>query len=190
MLAGGMPLMTKPLPASQMLQAMDTGGNAGILVSRRCPLEAAARSEPKMNDFDQSFLEFQAAQEARRFAEDWLVAFEAALNSRDAVRIAALFHQDSHWRDILAFTWHLTPLAGRDTIAARLAAEQAHTGAHGFHLPPGRRAPRKVRRLGIDSIEAIFEYKTGDGGGAGIVRLSPVAGRWRCHEGVAAFNDA
>ena len=128
-----------------------------------------------MNDFDQSFLAFQAAEQARRAAEDWLVAFEAALVARDVARIGTLFHQDCHWHDILAFTWHLTPLAGRDTVAARLAAEQARTGAHGFHLPPGRKPPRQVKRLGIDSIEAIFEFKTADGSAAGILRLSPAA---------------
>ena len=126
-----------------------------------------------MNDFDQSFLAFQAAEQARRAAEDWLVAFEAALVARDVARIGTLFHQDCHWHDILAFTWHLTPLAGRDTVAARLAAEQARTGAHGFHLPPGRKPPRAVKRLGIDSVEAIFAFKTADGRGAGIIRLSP-----------------
>ncbi len=126
-----------------------------------------------MNDFDQSFLEFQAAQQTRRAAEDWLASFESALAARDTARIASLFHQDCHWRDVLAFTWHLTPLQGRDAVAARLAAEQAHTAAHGFHLPPHRRAPRQVKRLGIDSIEAIFEFKTTDGRGAGIIRLSP-----------------
>jgi cation diffusion facilitator CzcD-associated flavoprotein CzcO len=128
-----------------------------------------------MNDIDQSFLEFQIAARARRAAEDWLVAFENALVARDVARIGAQFHEDCHWRDILAFTWHLTPLAGRDTIAARLAAEQEHAAAHGFHLPAGRRAPRQARRLGIDSIEAIFEFATADGHGAGIVRLSPDA---------------
>lgn len=126
-----------------------------------------------MNDFDQSFLEFQAAQQARRAAEDWLVAFEAALASRDLMRVGALFHADCHWRDVLAFTWHITPVAGRDAVAERLAAEQGRTEAHGFHLPPGRRAPRKVRRLGIESVEAIYEFKTVDGRGAGILRLSP-----------------
>jgi len=130
----------------------------------------------KMNDFDQSFLEFQAAQHVRRSAEDWLAAFEMALVSGDGARIGALFHQDSHWHDILAFTWHRTPVEGRDPIAARLAAEQARTGAHGFHLPPHRRAPRGVKRLGIDSVEAIFEFKTAVGRGAGIIRLSPDAG--------------
>jgi cation diffusion facilitator CzcD-associated flavoprotein CzcO len=151
---------------------MDTDGNACILASSTS-FGSYRTERTKMNDFDQTFLEFQAAQEARRLAEDWLVAFEGALKSQDATRISALFHQDCHWRDVLAFTWHLTPLAGRDPIAARLAAEQARTDAHGFHLPPGRRAPRKVRRLGIDSIEAIFEFKTRDGSGAGIIRLSP-----------------
>ena len=126
-----------------------------------------------MNDFDQSFLEFQAARQARRFAEDWLAAFETALVSRDAARIGVLFHQDCHWHDILAFTWHLTPIEGRGNVATRLAAEQERIGAHGFHLPPGRKPPREVKRLGIDSVEAIFEFKTADGRGAGIIRLSP-----------------
>ena len=30
-----------------------------------------------------------------------------------------------------------------------------------------------MKRLGIDSVEAIFEFKTADGRGAGIIRLSP-----------------
>jgi len=126
-----------------------------------------------MNDFDQSFLEFQAAAQARRSAEDWLAALETALASQDVALIGALFHRDCHWRDILAFTWHLTSVEGRDSVATRLAADQERTGAHSFHLPPGRKPPRRVRRLGIDSVEAIFEFKTADGRGAGIIRLSP-----------------
>ncbi len=126
-----------------------------------------------MNDFDQTIHPFQSAEQARRTAEIWLTAFEAALVSRDARRIEALFHSDCHWHDILAFTWHITPTQSRDNVAARLAAEQQHTGAHGFHLPPGRKAPREAKRLGIDSIEAIFEFKTTDGHGAGVIRLSP-----------------
>ncbi|WP_149538252.1 flavin-containing monooxygenase [Siccirubricoccus phaeus] len=125
-----------------------------------------------MNDFDQALREFQLAQQAKREAAVWLGNFEAALASRDAARIGALFHEDSHWRDVLAFTWYMTPVSGRDGIAQRLAAEQARAAAHGFHLPRERRAPRRVTRLGIDSIEAIFEFSTAEGRGAGIVRLS------------------
>src|SRR4051794_30282089 len=121
-----------------------------------CPIIRSATSSERcraertqMNEIDQTFLEFQAAAQARRSAEDWLAAFEAALASRDVARIGALFQQDCHWHDILAFTWHLTPVEGRDNVAKRLAAEQERTGAHGFHLPPGRKPPRNVKRLGI-----------------------------------------
>ena len=129
-----------------------------------------------MNDLDHSFMEYQAAERARRAAEDWLVAFEAALGSRDPARIGALFHEDCHWRDVLAFTWHMTPSSGRGAVSARLAKEQVRTQAHGFHLPANRRAPREVARLGIPSIEAIFAFRTADGRGAGIIRLSPADG--------------
>ena len=39
-------------------------------------------------------------------AECWLVAFEAALQSRDAAAAAA-FLADGLWRDVLAFTWNI-----------------------------------------------------------------------------------
>ena len=126
-----------------------------------------------MNDIDQSLQAFQLAEQTRQTAARWLSAFERALASRDAARIGALFHADSHWRDVLAFTWHLTPVEGQTNIATRLAAAQARTAAHGFHLPPGRKPPRNVRRVGMDCIEAIFEFTTADGNGAGIIRLSP-----------------
>lgn len=129
-----------------------------------------------MDDYDQSLREFRLAEQARRSAAGWLEALETALLSRDAARIGALFHEDSHWRDILAFTWHMTSAAGRESIAERLAAAQERTAAHGFHLPRGRKPPRQVTRLGIDSIEAIFEFVTVDGRGAGIIRLSPARG--------------
>jgi len=128
-----------------------------------------------MNDIDQSMQAFQSAQEARRVAADWLSDFETALSARDAARIAALFHEDSHWRDVLVFTWHYTPVAGSAAIADRLVAEQERVGAHGFYLPPGRKPPRHVRRVGTECIEAIYEFSTTEGTGAGIVRLSPDA---------------
>lgn len=125
-----------------------------------------------MDDCDQLVREFERAMAARRAAVGWLKAFEAALVERDAGRVGALFQEDCHWRDVLAFTWHLTSTAGREGVAARLVAEQGRVAAHGFHLPPGRKPPRQVKRLGIDSIEAIFEFATAEGRGAGIIRLS------------------
>ncbi len=125
-----------------------------------------------MDDVSHALIEFQAAAQARRNVEEWLASFEPALLARDTAQIGALFHEECHWRDILAFTWHLSAFAGRDEVAARLVAEQGRIGAHGFHLPRNRKAPRRVKRLGADSIEAIFEFDTTNGRAAGLLRLS------------------
>ncbi len=125
-----------------------------------------------MDSEDQELQELRAALEVRRSAATWLAGFEAALAAGDTAALGALFHPDAHWRDVLAFTWHMTPVAGRDAIVARLLAEQPHIAAHGFVLPADRRPPRRVTRLGIQSIEAIHEFNTAIGRGAGLVRLS------------------
>jgi hypothetical protein len=126
-----------------------------------------------MNTYDQALADFQTAHRIRRSVEEWLEAFETALASRDVASIAALFRHDAHWRDVLAFTWHLTPVAGHKAIAARLAQEQERAHVRGLHLPEGRRPPREVIRFGIESIEAIFSFKTIDGRGSGVLRLAP-----------------
>ena len=126
-----------------------------------------------MTQVDNSLHSYQLATLARQTTEPWLLAFEAALTSQDPVQIGDLLHEECHWRDILAFTWDLSALRGRDTIATLLSTAQAKTIASQFHLPPNRKPPRQVRRVGRDCIEAIFEFTTAVGRGAGLVRLSP-----------------
>ncbi|MGZ0188775.1 MAG: flavin-containing monooxygenase [Alphaproteobacteria bacterium] len=125
-----------------------------------------------MNHQDDSLHAYQLAAEARLAAERWLADFEAVLTSPNAALLADLFHQDGHWRDILAFTWDLSAVEGNEAIAAELAAAQGKTAARQFHLPPGRKPPRHVRRVGRDCIEAIFEFTTSVGRGSGVIRLS------------------
>ena len=122
----------------------------------------------------------QTEHRAREAAEHWLAEFEAALRSRDEGRLADCFLSDCHWRDVLAFTWHFRSAAGPEAVAAGLVAAQARTQARGFHLPPGRKPPVAVTRLGIASTEAVIAFETVDGAAAGLVRLAPdAAGRIR-----------
>src|SRR5688572_8173400 len=107
-----------------------------------------------MNDADQSVLHRASVENDEAVVRQWLASLEAALRDRSERAIAALFAPDSHWRDLLAFTWSLTPHRGADQIAAALAERQAVTRAHGFAIAGNRTAPRRVRRLGIDVIEA------------------------------------
>ena len=51
---------------------------------------------------------------------DWLHQFEVALAATDFEAAAALFVADGHWRDVLAFTWHLRTFTGRNAIGRAL----------------------------------------------------------------------
>ena len=56
----------------------------------------------------------------RQRVDDWLAAFESALRARDIPAAAALFATDCFWRDLVAFTWNITTVEGRDGITDML----------------------------------------------------------------------
>jgi Flavin-binding monooxygenase-like len=124
-----------------------------------------------MQDLNTSLRHQQIAETARKQVAGWLAAFEAALAKGDASGLATLFQPDCHWRDILAFTWHLTPTYGNETVAAGLIERQPATRAAGFRIAADGTPPRRVRRLGVDVVEAIFDFETAVGRGKGVVRL-------------------
>jgi putative flavoprotein involved in K+ transport len=106
-------------------------------------------------------------------AENWLAQFEDALAARSRSRLHALFHADSHWRDVLALTWRIETVSGSDAILRELATHAARARPSGFKLDSRRTAPRNVRRAGTDAIEAIFGFETAQGRGSGVLRLTP-----------------
>jgi putative flavoprotein involved in K+ transport len=106
----------------------------------------------------------------------WLVQFERALSDGGEAAIAALFHADSHWRDVLALSWRIETVSNRDVLARALAAGADRTRPTGFVVDPDRTPPRRVTRAGTEAIEAIFKFETAEGRGSGIVRLTPEAG--------------
>ena len=59
---------------------------------------------------------------ARAAVENWLSEFGDALEEGDAQRAAGMFVEDSFWRDLIAFTWNLRTLEGREQIADMLTA--------------------------------------------------------------------
>lgn len=101
----------------------------------------------------------------------WLAQLDAALQSKNRRAVAALFAADGHWRDLVAFTWSITPAEGADNIAASLVANQTATQARAFAIAQGRTPPRRVQRAGYDVIEAIFQFETEVGRGFGVLRL-------------------
>ncbi len=111
-----------------------------------------------------------AANEAE-LAARWLTSFEAALEARDAKALGQHFADDCHWRDILAFTWNITPHQLRQPIVEGILKAQPDVRAKNFKLAEERTPPRRVTRIGVESIEAIFTFETEVGRGHGFLRL-------------------
>src|SRR6201995_5776326 len=108
-------------------------------------------------------------------AEHWLAQFEAALSGADFRALTHLFHPDSYWRDVLAFSWTLQTWNGADAILAELKTLASRAKPKNFQIDSDRAAPRRVPRAGTNSIEAIFKFETALGRGHGILRLIPDA---------------
>ena len=93
-------------------------------------------------------------------ADNWLAQFEEALGKPDEALLYQLFHPDSYWRDVLALSWNIQTLNGRDAILKALPPLARNMAPGGFAIAPDRAAPRKVMRAGTNAIEAIFKFET------------------------------
>jgi putative flavoprotein involved in K+ transport len=94
----------------------------------------------------------------------WLADFEAALAARDIDRVVGKFAVDSFWRDLIAFTWNIKTVEGRDGIAGMLTARLADTDPSGFRT---REAPTADGQ----TTSAFIEFETAVGRGVGHLRL-------------------
>ncbi|MFM0222991.1 NAD(P)-binding domain-containing protein [Paraburkholderia dipogonis] len=101
----------------------------------------------------------------------WLADFEEALRAGDGTNLASLFADECHWRDLLAFTWSISPHEGTAAIVNCLLAVQPTIQAQNFRVAANRTPPREVKRAGVSVIEAIFEFETMLGRAHGVVRL-------------------
>lgn len=96
--------------------------------------------------------------------EAWLAGFEAALADRDIDRATQKFAADSFWRDLVAFTWNIKTVEGRDGVADLLAAQLAQTDPSNF-----RTREDATEDAGV--VSAFIEFDTAVGRGVGHVRL-------------------
>ena len=101
----------------------------------------------------------------------WLGDFETAISDSDFDALERLFLSDGHWRDLLAFTWHIQTVSGASKIVDALKVFAPNTKASGFQTDLRRTPPRVVTRAGRETVEAIFSFETACGPASGVVRL-------------------
>ena len=101
---------------------------------------------------------------AQSRVDTWLAQFEAALQADDAEAAAALFATDCYWRDLVAFSWNITTVEGREQVADLVRATGAGTAASGFAT-----AEPADEADGVTTAWITFE--TAVGRGRGMLRL-------------------
>jgi len=87
---------------------------------------------------------------------DIVDALGGALASGDIEAAVALFHQDCYWRDLVAFTWNITTVEGRDRIREMLKSQLASTKPAAFRRSEGEDATESG---GV--LEGWFTFETG-----------------------------
>ncbi|NOU07949.1 MAG: NAD(P)/FAD-dependent oxidoreductase [Hyphomicrobiaceae bacterium] len=108
----------------------------------------------------------------------WLKRFETALATRDLRATTDLFQADSHWRDVVAFTWNIESRTGNNVIGSKLFSVAAAIKPRNLRIAPNRTPPRIVSRTGVETIEALFAFETAHGNASGVIRLVPVETGW------------
>ncbi len=94
----------------------------------------------------------------------WLAALDSALTQRDANTAAALFNEESYWRDMVSFTWNIATAEGQAQVQ---------------HMIQQAVIPKKPSAWAIDGdaseaggvTEAWVTFETAVGRGYGHLRL-------------------
>jgi putative flavoprotein involved in K+ transport len=106
----------------------------------------------------------QTVTTAEQTVQHWLDRFNAALESGEASAVADLFAPTSFWRDLVALTWNIVTVEGRDGITDMLKHTLAGAAPRGFAAtePP------------VDSgttVDAWLAFETKVGRGRAHLRL-------------------
>ena len=96
----------------------------------------------------------------------WLGQFGEALAANDPAQAAALFTEDSFWRDLIAFTWNIRTFEGRDEITRMLDATLSRVQPSGWKIADGE-PPAEAGGI----TEAWIDFETSVGRGRGQLRL-------------------
>jgi putative flavoprotein involved in K+ transport len=94
----------------------------------------------------------------------WLQSLEDALVRTDVAAAAALFVEQSYWRDLISFTWNIATLEGRAGISAMLLTNLERVGPNHFQIDG-----EATEAGGV--TEGWFTFETSVGRGEGLVRL-------------------
>lgn len=119
-----------------------------------------------------------------KVATRWFAAFSKAARENDVRAITTLFTDDGNWKDILALTWDLRTLIGRDAVTRMLHGRLAPSALTDLRLlHDSFREPTLQRPWpDIAFLRLYFGFRTKVGQGTGIAYLVPLpGGDWKAY---------
>lgn len=96
----------------------------------------------------------------------FLDAFGDALEKRDVARAREMFLDDCYWRDLVAFTWNIKTVEGKDQIEDMLRSQLDSAAPSGWRIAEGE---LPAEEDGV--VTAWIQFETATGRGYGLVRL-------------------
>ena len=98
--------------------------------------------------------------------EAFLARFGAALESGDIEAATNMFAPECYWRDLVAFTWNIKTMEGRDQVRDMLKACLARVKPSHWHVAEGETASE-----GGGVMEAWISFETDVARGYGLIRV-------------------
>ncbi|KIJ18956.1 hypothetical protein PAXINDRAFT_166873 [Paxillus involutus ATCC 200175] len=131
-------------------------------------------------------------------ATRWFTSFSKAAQENDVSATTALFTDDSNWKDVLALTWDLRTLVGKQAVTHMLKARLAPSALTNLHLHDDTFRAPLLQRPWTDLVflRVCFGFSTKVGQGTGIAYLVPLpGGDWKayslftCLESLTGFPE-
>ncbi|MGC3874548.1 NAD(P)-binding domain-containing protein [Halomonas sp. GXIMD04776] len=94
----------------------------------------------------------------------WLTDFDTALRKQDLQGVMDLFQDDCYWRDLIAFTWNIKTVEGKDEIQSMLKATLDEARPMNWQVEGEASKSEGV-------VEAWMTFETAVANGRGLLRL-------------------
>src|SRR6185503_17070029 len=105
-----------------------------------------------------------AVQSVAAEVDQWLTSFGEALAAGDAAAAAEHFAEDGFWRDLVAFTWNIKTVEGRDGVRDLLEHTLDRVQPSGWRTTESPTAADGI-------VDAWIAFETAVGRGSGHLRL-------------------